>query len=374
VQPAERFDVTQPDVGSVPAGRLGVPPARRLLAGFAALAVPALIAVLAVRYLVPSRLEGTRGGLTGVLAWLGYHQPLLLGVALFLAISEAGRYWIERSRADGADRAALPPPREFQRRSLRRLAIALGVVAAVAFALRASVVAAFRVTGPSMLPTLESGDYVMVNRLAYGFVVPYTKLRLGNSLPRRGDLVVFRANGLTGADGPQSVVKRVIGLPGDEVAFAQGTIVINGWKVPACDAGPYVDLGGKLVVRGRLTVEFLDDKAYLTVRNLFERPFEGYQVKPGEVFVLGDDRGASSDSRIWNDRRGAGVPVDTLEGRVSRVLAGARPDGRLDLGTFAKKPFDLKVRLADFDLHLTDERIQKCLERRPANTWVPTAP
>ena len=371
MQSAERLDVTEPDPASFPSVRSGVPSTRRLLSGLAALAVPALIAILAVRYLVPSRLEGTRGGLTSVLAWLGYHQPLLLGVALFLAITEVGRYWTDRLRGERANLRAAAGLAQSAPRSVRRLAIALGMVAVVAFGLRASVVATFRVVGPSMLPTLESGDFVLVNRLAYGMVVPFSKLRLDKSFPRRGDLVVFRANGLTGADGPQSVVKRVIGLPGDQVAFNQGTTFINGWRVPTCDAGPYVDMVGALTVRGRLTVEFLDDRVYLTVRNLFDRPFDGYIVKPGEVFVLGDDRGASSDSRIWNDRRGAGVPVDALEGRVSRVLAGARPDGRLDLGLFARKPFELKVRLADFDMHVTDERIARCLERRPANSWAP---
>ena len=371
MQSAQRVEVTPPEVASLPAARGGRFSARQLLLGGFVLVVPALIAVLAVRYLVPSRLEGTRGGLTGLLAWLGYQQPLLVGVLLFLAITEAGRYWIGRLRAEGAAASPAPKPGVHGLRSARGLALALIAVAVVAYGLRASVVATFRVVGPSMLPTLETGDFVLVNRLAYGMAVPFSKLRLGKRLPRRGDLVVFRGSGLTGADGPQSVVKRVIGLPGDEISADHGALSINGWPVPTCDAGPYVGLNGKLTVRGRLAVEVLDDRVYLTVRDLFARSFDGYVVKPGEVFVVGDDRGASSDSRLWNDRKGAGVPVEMLEGRVSRVLVGARPDGRLDFGRLLSPPLDLKVRFADLDMRLTDERIQRCVDRRPSSTWAP---
>ena len=371
MQSAQRVDVTPPEAASLPAARGGRFSARQLVVGGLVLVVPALIAVLAVRYLIPSRLEGTRGGLTGVLAWLGYQQPLLVAVALFLAITEAGRYWIGRLRPDWARASAAPKPGVRGLRSARGLAIGLIVAAVVAYGLRASAVAAFRIVGPSMLPTFETGDFVLVNRLAYGMAVPFSKLRLGKRLPRRGDLVVFRASGLTGADGPQSVVKRVIGLPGDEIASERGALSINGWRVPTCDAGPYVGLNGKVAVSGRLAVEFLDDRAYLTVRDLFARPFDGYVVKPGEVFVVGDDRGSSSDSRLWNDRKGAGVPVEMLEGRVSRVLVGARPDGRLDFSRLLSPALDLEVRYADLDMRLTDDRIQRCVDRRPPSAWAP---
>jgi signal peptidase I len=367
-QPAQP---TQPAIGGWPSGRLGRgrPAAPRFVVGAASLAVPAAISVLTVRYLVPSRLEGARGGLTGFWAWLGYHQPLLVGIALFVAISEAGRYWLNRLRPVAS------PPLTASRlsgfRSVRRMLAGLACVALVAYALRASVVATFEVVGPSMLPTLELGDRVLVNRLAYGFHLPFSQGQAGGRMPRRGDLVVFRANGLTGANGPQSVVKRVVGLPGDKITSTRGLLSINDWQVPACDAGPYVDLPGQLTVRGRLTVEFLGDKSYLTVRNMFEPPFTGYVVKPGEVFVVGDDRGWSSDSRLWNDRRGAGVAVSALEGRVTRVLLGARPDGRLDFGRLLQPPFELKVRIPGFDLRNTEERINDCLARRPADTSPP---
>jgi hypothetical protein len=67
------------------------------------------------------------------------------------------------------------------------------------------------------------------------------------------------------------------------------------------------------------------------------------------------------------------VPLDILEGRVSRVLFGARPDGRLDFSRLLAPPLDLKVRLPGFDLRKTDERIGNCLARRPAVTSPPAA-
>ncbi|HVZ88873.1 MAG TPA: signal peptidase I [Polyangia bacterium] len=332
--------------------------------------MPAVAAVLMLRFLIPSRLEGAEGGTTGLWAWLGYHQPLFLGVAFFVALSEAGRYWMSRLRtATGSP--ALAASGGVTGRGIRRLFAALAVVVVVAFVLRGTVAATFRVAGPSMLPTLEIGDRVLVDRLAYGLNIPYTKVHLGRRTPARGDLVVFRANGLTGADGPQSVVKRVIGLPGDDVSYENGVLAINGWHVPACDAGPYVHVSGHLTVRGRLTVEYLGDDAFLTVRKPIEHSFPNYTVAPGEVFVVGDDRGLSSDSRLWNEGRGAGVPSDSLEGRVSRVLLGARPDGRLDFGRLLTRPFGLTVRLPGFDIGKVDERISNCLARRPTDTSPP---
>lgn len=364
--------MTAPSWPSTPLGSRPTPVALRLLSLVGSIVAPAAASLLVLRYCIPSRLEGAGGGALGFLAWLGDAHPLFVGVGLFLLFSEAGRYWVRRL---GAGDAVLPstgvqaslPHRRFRPRWL----IGLAALSASIFVLRSSVVATFRIVGPSMLPTLEIGDRVLANRLAYGVSIPFRKTLAFRKVPRRGDLVVFRAEGLAGAGGPQSLVKRVIGVPGDRVSFEQGSLVVNDWRVPTCDAGPYVDLAGKLTVRGRLTVEFLEDRTYLTVRKPLETPFPGYVVKPGEVFVVGDDRGMSSDSRIWNEGRGAGVSIDVLEGRVSRVLFGARPDGRLDFSRLLAPPLDLKVRLPGFDLHKTEDRIKECLARRPAATVPP---
>jgi signal peptidase I len=342
---------------------------RRLLDLVLLLILPAVATLLVVRFLVPSRLEGARGGVAGFASWLGDQHPLFLGVALFVALSEATRYWVGRVRPDLGAAATPLFARGGQPR--RRLIVGLAAVALAAFVVRGSMLAMFRVVGPSMLPTLEIGDRVLVNRLAYGFAPPFSKKHFMAKLPKRGDLVVFHANGLTGAGGPASIVKRVVGVPGDDVAYVNDSLQINGWRVPTCDAGPYVDLAGHLTVRGRLTVEYLNDQTYLTVRRPMEPNFAGYRVQPGEVFVVGDDRGQSSDSRSWNEGNGSGVPIDILQGRVSRVVAGARPDGRLDFSRIWARPFGLHVRMPGIDMTKTEDRIQKCLARRPAVTTPP---
>ena len=173
---------------------------------------------------------------------------------------------------------------------------------------------------------------------------------------------------------PKALVKRVIGLPGDFVAFRDGAAFVNGWGVPACDAGPFVTSVGPLTVRGRLAVEFLEERAYLTIRTpLDEASFPGYRVPPGQVFVLGDDRGMSSDSRAWNEGRGAGVPLARIEGRVSRRAIASLPDGGPDL-MHLLPPLNLQVRQPYVDLHQTEQRIATCLTHPPKSTRPPPAP
>lgn len=326
------------------------------------------LSVLILRGVVPSSLEGARGGVAGFLGGLGELHPLVLGVSIFVVLSEMGRYWSRRwgiaidSPARGTTGAA--------GRSARRIVVALTIVAIAAFLTRSSLIAAYRVVGPSMLPTLEKGDRVLVDRTAYGLKLPFSKHRFGAKLPQRGDLVVFPMRGLPGTTGVETVVKRVVGLPGDTVSFIQGALIINGQQVPGCDAGPYVDLTSTVTVRGRLVVEHLGDRTYLTVRKPIEAPFEGATVKPGEVFVIGDDRGMSTDSRVWSEGHGGGIPIDGLDGRVTRVLLGARPDGRLDWSRLLAPPLDLKVRQPGLDMTLTDQRIADCLKRTPGDGTV----
>ena len=289
------------------------------------LVAPALLALLLLRVAIPSRLEGARGGFRGLLAMLGDEHSLIVFVALFVVLSETGRYWYSRRHKEA-------PSAALGKRNVTRLAATVAGVALMAFFVRSSVAGLVRVVGPSMLPTLEIGDRLLVNRLAYGFNLPFGESKTGKAsvTPRRGDLVVFSATVPGSTQGPQPLVKRVLAIPGDRIDGDEGFTRINGWRVPTCDAGPYAVLTGRLTVRGRLSVEFLGDQAYLTITRPWDK-FPGYTVKPGEVFVAGDDRGLSSDSRLWADTSGTGVPISALEGRVTRVLVGASPDGRLDL-------------------------------------------
>jgi signal peptidase I len=342
------------------------PPASRAGRALATLVVPALAALILLRVAIPSRLEGARGGLIGVLAALADEQALLVFVALFVLLSEVGRYWYRRTHAEPAAAPA-------RRARIVVFTAVVAVMALSAFFVRSSVAGVVRVVGPSMLPTLEIGDRVLVDRLAYGLSLPFAKAKTAKPAvpPRRGDLVVFNASVPGVAGGPQRMVKRVLGVEGDQIDTEGGNLRINGWQIPFCDAGPYVVLTGGLTVRGRLSIEYLGDATYLTVHKPFEQPIPAYTVKPGEVFVVGDDRGLSSDSRLWADASGNGVPVSALEGRVSRVLVGAQPDGRIDLSRLLSKPLALEVRQPNLDLEETRKRIEACVKARPDVTRPP---
>ena len=128
------------------------------------------------------------------------------------------------------------------------------VLAFVLFLIINSVSARVRVDGLSMLPTLQNGEFVLVNRLAY---------RLGQ--PTRGDIVVFRSTTQLDLD----LIKRVIGIPGDEVRVADGHVIINGITLNE----PYI--------------------------NAQPRYSGDWSVPDGYLFVLGDNRNDSSDSHAW---------------------------------------------------------------------------
>jgi signal peptidase I len=336
--------------------------AARTLAGVVSAAVGA---AALQRFLVPSRLQATRGGVASAAARFAEEHPLLTFVMLFVAVAELGRYWWRRTPwASGRDRPVARP-------RAQTMVLVCALFAAIVLIGRGSLVALARVNGPSMLPTLETGDQLLVNRTAYGVALPFARRDARARTPARGDLVVFRGTGLPGVSGAQDMVKRVVGIPGDTMSFDQGGMLINGWRVPSCDVGPYAYVNGRGTVRGRLAVEYLAERAYLTVRKAFERPSPSYTVKPGEVYVAGDDRGLSNDSRAWTEANGVGVPIESLTGRVERVLAGASPDGGVDLSRLLARTLSEEVRLPGVDLTQTRNRILECLQKRPAQTWPP---
>jgi len=241
----------------------------------------------------------------------------------------------------------------------------LGIAALAAITLRGSVFQVYRLTSGSMLPTLTPGEYVLASRLAYA--PPWQS---SVSLPVRTDLVVFQREGHEAAG---DLVKRVIGLPGDRIEMVHGGHpVINGWPVPSCDAGQYVQFTPEGVLDGRLVVEFLGPVAYLTVHTPWGQPMEPYVVKPGEVFVIGDDRNESRDSRSWAEGKPAGLSLAEVRGKVVRSIALSLPDRapryRWDAGGA-----HLTADLPGIDTRELESRIQQCLASRPKQTEPPRA-
>ncbi len=127
-------------------------------------------------------------------------------------------------------------------------------LALVLFVIINSISARVRVDGSSMLPTLHDGEFVLVNKLAY---------RMGT--PARGDIIVFRST--TEAD--LDLIKRIVGLPGDHVVVGDGHVTVNGQALQE----PYIN----------------DAPNYSGA----------WDVPPGSLFVLGDNRNDSSDSHMW---------------------------------------------------------------------------
>jgi signal peptidase I len=203
-------------------------------------------------------------------------------------------------------------------------------VIVVVFLIRSFWVEPFKIPSGSMKPTLLVGDFILVNKYTYGIRVPVLNLKVAEvGEVKRGDVVVFRFP----ADPSVDYIKRVVGLPGDKVAYKGKLLAINGQQVPVQAAGHYTD-GELNYVRLPTFTEKLGEKTHTMmvvppepVVNLSQvRQFphrenceyndDGFTctVPPGHYFMLGDNRDQSLDSRYWGF-----VPDDHIKGRAFLV-------------------------------------------------------
>ncbi|WP_298281121.1 signal peptidase I [Acidocella sp.] len=186
----------------------------------------------------------------------------------------------------------------------------------------------FYIPSGSMVPTLLVGDYLVVDKFAYGysrFSFPFApdlfSGRIGGHLPKRGDVVVFRPPGQMDED----FIKRIIGLPGDTVQVTNGQLLINGQPVPEADAGTYVDDSSGQPMTGRAYTETLPGGRVHTIFRLpgtngdFANNTPVYTVPPGDYFMMGDSRDNSEDSRFMDGPVGF-VPAENLIGPAEMIF------------------------------------------------------
>jgi signal peptidase I len=330
--------------------------------------MPALLSVVVLRYLVPSVVRAPEGALKELSQWAETRQPLL-AVGSFLSFSAVLRYW--RGLLPGAPLWAEPVV-AVRPSGAKNGVLWLGLCAVaglLAFTVRGSLFQSYRVLSGSMLPTLQPGEVLLSKQYAYGLRWPWSKPG-APTLPRRGDVVVFRRPPLR-PDVPEELVKRVIGLPGDTISTFAGYAFINGWQIPTCDVGPYVFISGDGMLEAMLFMEFLDDQVYLTAHApAVPEHSEPYTVKPGEVFVLGDNRNNSSDSRAWNDGHGGGLGLAEIRGKLERFLWGQHRDGAADLSLWFQH-VGTDVHAEGIDNADLREGVDRCLKNRPKRTRPP---
>jgi signal peptidase I len=189
--------------------------------------------------------------------------------------------------------------------------LALTIAGALAF--RTFGYEAFNISSGSMMPTLLAGDEVLVSKFAYGLGHVLGRADLAR-LPARGDVVVFAPTPNPETD----YIKRVIGLPGDRVQVTGGRLHLNGEPVPAERVGDFLDAPDGRRQRLPQLVETLPGEAphpFLKQKEhaaLDDTPI--WTVPPGHVFVMGDNRDVSEDSRSMN---AVGfVPLVSIVGRA----------------------------------------------------------
>ena len=155
----------------------------------------------------------------------------------------------------------------------------------------------FQIPTGSMIPTLNVGDFIVVNKFAYGLRLPVTGTKfLEVSDPQRGDVMVFIP-----PHDPNYFIKRVIGLPGDHVRYTDNIVYINGEPLPQ---GEGVILPDEGVKSSQETIGGITHGIYTAASQRFSRTYdwlkpEGMVIPEGQYFMMGDNRDNSLDSRYW---------------------------------------------------------------------------
>lgn len=213
------------------------------------------------------------------------------------------------------------------------------VIVAV-FLLRSFLVEPFKIPSGSMIPTLLVGDFILVNKYAYGIRLPIVNKKIvAIGSPQRGDVMVFRWP----EDPSLDYIKRVVGLPGDKIAYIGKRLWVNGKEVPLTKTGDYVN-PERVSVAAQFMERLNSHEHRIIVENdapalppfVRQFPYRGNctynndgltcTVPPGHYFLMGDNRDNSSDSRVWGF-----VPDQNIVGKAFFIWLNLG-----DLGRFGR--------------------------------------
>ena len=296
--------------------------------------------------------------LAGFLAYIGaWYLGAIEGnfaLLLFLATMVTGCYWVaervyflpqRRRAAHAIEEAAVQRRAELDRMGIAKVDLdveeakgrilmqpwwldwtaGLFPVIAIVFVLRSFLFEPFKIPSGSMIPTLWVGDLILVNKFTYGIRLPVinTKITEGNK-PQRGDVMVFRYPPQPSLD----YIKRVVGLPGDEVAYLNKRLTINGKEVPVEAVPDFFDedvmryfkqyqeqLGTHThrLLNNPEVPAFVQGASNFAYRDNCRYSVEGVvcKVPEGHYFMMGDNRDNSLDSRYWGF-----VPDANIVGRA----------------------------------------------------------
>jgi len=248
---------------------------------------------------------------------------------------------IQASREELAP-ADMPLVKKKKKSSVREYTEALLTAIIIAFFLRAFVVEAFKIPSGSMIPTLVVGDHIFVNKFTYGIRVPFSKKWLIKFRdPERGEVIVF----IYPENESLDFIKRVVGIPGDHIRFDGDNIYINGELVPTEPVAvqgvnpknkfeleivppkdfPDADKFNQIPYfphwrEYKIFLERLGDHTHFKQEGAFDflRGKE-VQVPEGSLFVMGDNRDNSKDSREWGF-----VPIENVKGEALFIWLSLR--------------------------------------------------